>query len=161
MSGRLGGRSDRRDGKSRRSSRTRAYRPVSVRQTRRAGQLVAVTGTACAVVAAAAVGWAGLAAGLFGTLAVLAFFSAGLAPLRLAGLWGERPGPGFAVLLTAFSVRLVALVVVLRVLVGAGAVDSGALGLTVVVCALAWVVGQAVVGLRAHDPLDVPARPRP
>ena len=59
------------------------------------------------------------------------------------------------ILLLNYAFRLVALLVVLAARTAPPGCTAAALGLTVVACALTWVVAQAFVSLRHHDPLDV------
>ena len=128
--------------------------PVSRRQTRAATRAVALVGVIAGAVGLVAQGLPGLSSGLLGAVVALAFFQGGLAPLKLGGLWGEKAGPGVIFLLVNYVFRLVALLLVLVLALAAG-VHGRTLGLTIVACALAWVVAQAYVSLRYHDPLDV------
>ena len=130
-------------------------------QTRRAGQLVLVVGLACTAAGAVVVGASGAWAGLVATAAVLGFFVAGAAPVLRGRAFESNPGLGMAVVLVGYGARLV-LVALLAFLV-ALVVDlhSRTLGLTVMACAVAWVLGSAVVALRGHVPLDVPEHGTP
>lgn len=128
--------------------------PVSRRQTRTATALVLVAGLVAAVAGVLAEGPAGLASGLLGAVVVLAFFHGGLAPLRLVDTWGDKAGPGVLFVLLNYAFRLVAIFVVLAAGTSLG-VHGPTLGLTVIGCALVWVIAQVAVGMLFHDPLDL------
>ncbi|MCW2621602.1 MAG: hypothetical protein JWL64_1204 [Frankiales bacterium] len=126
------------------------------RQTRFATGAVLVVGGLVTVAATAVLGWSGLWSGLAAVVVVLAFFYAGLTPLKLTGVMGEKAAVGLMVLLLNYTFRLVAVLVVLVALGRSGRLDGDALGLTIIASALAWMLGQAWIGLRHHDPLDLP-----
>jgi len=101
-------------------------------------------GTVCAVVAGAQLGSRGVLSAVLATAVVACFFWSGLVPLLVAqGQQGKAFG--LVVLLLNYVLRLVLVLVVLRVAAGVGAVDAGAVGLSVVVCALVWSSAQAVL----------------
>jgi hypothetical protein len=102
----------------------------------------AVTAFAAAVAGARAA----LSAGL-GLLVVLVFFAAGALPLLVVRGQERRAALGTAVLLLTYTLRLALAVAVLRLAGRADVVLPRWTGLTVVGCALAWVVAQAVVSL--------------
>lgn len=106
-------------------------------------------GLVSALVAWAVAGVAGLAAGLVGTLLVLGFFASGAVPLFLAGQAGLRARAGVALLLLTYTLRLVLVLLVLAAALQTDLVDGPALGLTVIVCALAWSAVQMAAVLRA------------
>jgi hypothetical protein len=87
---------------------------------------------------------------------VLVFFTAGSLPLVIAGD-GGRSGFAFLVLAMTYVLRILLGVVVYVVATRSPSIDRQAVGLTVIVCALAWVNTQVVLGLsRRHQPtLDV------
>jgi hypothetical protein len=100
----------------------------------------------------AAVGAHGPLSALLGLVLVLVFFSAGTVPFAIAGDGtGGRSGLAFMVL---------GMTVVLRVLIGiaayqvasrSDAVDTTAVGLTIIGCALVWTNTQLVVGLQRRN----------
>lgn len=129
---------------------------VVARQTRTASVVTAGVGAVCTLVAAVAEGTDGLWAGLLGTGVVLAFFVAGLAPVLRPVLFENGGRAGMAVVLVGYGVRFVAVAVVATVIVDHADLHRKSLGLTVMACSLAWVLGAAVVAVRGHVPLDVP-----
>ncbi len=129
-------------------------RPVSRRQTRTATALVLLGGLIAAVAGGVVEGPAGLVSGVLGAVVVLAFFYGGLAPLKLADMWGDKVGPGVLFVLLNYSFRLVAIFVVLAAGTSLG-VHGPTLGLTVIACSLLWVIAQVTVGMLFHDPLDL------
>ena len=95
-------------------------------------------GLVSALVAWAVAGVAGLVAGMVGTLLVLGFFASGAVPLFLAGQTGLRARAGVTLLLLTYTLRLVLVLLVLALAAESDAVDAPSLGVTVIVCALAW-----------------------
>jgi hypothetical protein len=117
--------------------------PYERRTSPRADRLAAplatlLAGGCCALVAGLQLGGVGVLSAALGTALVAAFFWSGLLPLLLAHAAGDRAGAALLVLLVNYALRLVLLLVVLTVAARSGAVDDGAVGLTVVVCALVW-----------------------
>jgi hypothetical protein len=125
-------------------------------QTRTAALAVVATGVLCAVVATVVEGGDGLWSAVLGTVAVLGFFVAGLTPLLRSGLFEGSGGAGMVVVLVGYVVRLVALVVLVTLVTALADLHRGSLGLTIIACSAAWVLGAAVAGLRGHVPLDIP-----
>ena len=119
-------------------------------------QLTPVRGTvaaglACSLVAWAASGSAGLVAGMVATLLVIGFFASGSVPLFLAGQVALTGGSGVALLLITYTLRLVLVLAALAVAAQTDVVDRSSLGLTVIVCTLAWSALQMVAVLRARE----------
>lgn len=128
-----------------------------LRRRNRACALVTLAvGTLCVLVAWIAVGSNGPGSALLGVVMVLVFFSAGSLPLAIAGD-GSRSGFAFLVLAMTYVLRILLGVVVYVIATRSPSIDRQAVGLTVIVCALAWVNTQVVMGLsRRHQPtLDV------
>lgn len=109
---------------------------------------VAVAALVCSVVGALAVGLPGLAAGPVAVVVVLAFFSSGAVPLHVHEVLQRGSGVGLGLLMLNYSVRVLAALVLLAVAVGSG-VDRGALGVSVVVCALVRVNVHVALQWRA------------
>jgi hypothetical protein len=124
-------------------------------QTRAALWATAATGTASTLVFTVGLGWTGLWSGLAATAIVVGFFLAGLTPIRLSGAMGEKAGIGLVLLLTTYAFRLAVAVLLLNRLGSSGHLSGDAVGFTIVFGAVAWTLGQAWVGLRRHDPLDI------
>lgn len=129
---------------------------VVLRQTRTAVVVTAAVGALCTLVAGLAQGADGLWSGVLGTVAVLGFFVAGLTPILRSRMFERGGGAGMAVVLVGYVVRLVLVIVVVSLVVALADLHRQSLGLTVIACSAAWVVGTAVVALRGHVPLDVP-----
>lgn len=106
-------------------------------------------GTVLAVVATAADGGTGALSVWLGVAVVAGFFASGALPLLVVRGQEGRAGLGTAVLLLTYTLRLAVAVAVLRVAGRSDAVEPRWTGLSVVLCALAWVAVQAVVSLRA------------
>ena len=126
----------------------RDRRPAPVRR-RPVGQVAAAVtvavGVLCGLVGGVAVGWPGLLAGLLAAVVVVVFLgSSGVPMLLLRGFEGNA-GLGLVVLLVNYVFRLVAALLLLALAVGAGLADRAAVGLTVVVCTLAWTTTHVVV----------------
>ena len=84
---------------------------------------------------------------LLGSVLTVLFFWIGAVPLLLVGGNLSLAGVGFVLLAMTYTLRLVALVAVLSVATRSDAVDIRWLALTVIACALVWVVSQvALVG---------------
>jgi hypothetical protein len=90
---------------------------------------------------------------LLAPVIVLAFFWIGALPLLLVGGNLSLAGVGFGLLLMTYLLRLVGLVVVLRVAARSDSVDIRWLALTVIACALVWVVTQAALAGRSRATL--------
>ena len=88
-----------------------------------------------------------LGAGI-GTLVVVAFFASGTVPVFLAGEAGLRAGAGVALLLLTYVLRWLLVLGALVMAATSDLVDVAMLGVTVIVCALAWSALQlsAVLG---------------
>ena len=108
-------------------------------------------GLVCSLVAWTAAGSAGLVAGLLATLLVIGFFASGAVPLFLAGQVALTGGSGVALLLITYTLRLVLVLAVLAVAAQTDVVDRPSLGVTVIVCTLAWSALQMVTVLRARE----------
>ena len=106
-----------------------------------------VAGAVCAVVGGVQLGGRGVASAALAVVVVVAFFWSGLVPLLLSR--GQQAGLSLVVLLLNYVLRLVFVLALLRVAARLGAVDARAVGISVVVCALAWTGGQAVALARA------------
>ena len=120
----------------------------------RATALTMVAGLGCAAVAAAVVGADGVLAALVGVGLVLGFLLVGQLPV--AQVASGRRALGAALLVSLYSTRVLLLVLAWRVLSRSDALDRGSLGLTVVVCALAWTAGTVWSALRWQPVLIVP-----
>ena len=109
--------------------------------------LAALAAGALAVVAAAVVaGGPGAAGASIGLALVVGFLLLGQVPV--AQVARGRRGLGAALLLLLYTARVVLLLLALRVLSDADDVHRGAVGLTVIVCALAWTAGTVWSALR-------------
>lgn len=103
----------------------------------------------------------GLAAGRQGAVAgallaavlVALFFWAGALPLLLVGGDLSMAGIGFLMLMMTYVLRLVGLAVALAVASRSDAVDERWLALTLIVCALVWVITQAALSGRSRATL--------
>ncbi len=108
--------------------------------TAAAGVVSAVAGPAAGVEGA----WP---AALLAAALVVVFFWAGALPLLLVGGDLSLAGVGFLMLMMTYVLRLVGLALVLALASRSDAVDARWLALTVIACALVWVVTQvALVG---------------
>ena len=126
------------------------------RRNRTCALVTLAVGALCVLVAWAAVGSHGPGSALLGLVMVLVFFSAGTLPLLVVGD-ATQSGFAFLVLAMTYILRILLGVVVYVVAIRSPAIDRQVVGLTVIVCALAWVNTQVVLGLsRGHQPtLDV------
>jgi len=106
-------------------------------------------GVLCAAVAAGTVGGRGVPSALLATVVVAAFFWSGLVPLLVARVAPESAGLAMIILLTNYGLRLVLALVVLVAATRAGLVDAGAVGLTLIVCALTWTATQVALLTRS------------
>jgi hypothetical protein len=104
-------------------------------------------GAVCAVVGGVQLGGKGVVSAVLAVLVVTAFFWSGLVPLLLAR--GQAAGFSLVVLLLNYALRLVLVLALLRVAARLGAVDARTVGVSVVVCALAWTGAQGVALARA------------
>ena len=111
--------------------------------------VTALTGGICAAVAAGTLGGRGVLSALLATAVVALFFWSGLLPLLVARAAPEQAGLAMIVLLTNYGLRLVMALVVLAAATRAGVVDAGAVGLTLIVCSLAWTTTQAALLTRS------------
>lgn len=129
---------------------------ILVRRNRACALVTLAVGALCVLVSWFAVGGHGPGSALLGVVMVLVFFSAGSLPLAIAGD-GSKSGFAFLVLAMTYVLRILLGVVVYVVATRSPSIDRQAVGLTVIVCALAWVNTQVVLGLsRRHQPtLDV------
>lgn len=112
----------------------------------RAVVLTLLAGLLAMAVATATVGGEGLLGASVGLGLVLGFLLVGQLPV--AQVARGRRALGAALLVSLYSTRVVLLLVAFRVLSGAGQVDREALGLTVVICALAWTAGTVWAAVR-------------
>lgn len=114
-----------------------------------------VTGAACCVVAAGTAGVRGVAAALLATAVVLAFFGSGIVPLLLVRGSQAQSWSGLAlgVLLLTYTLRLAAVLLVLRLVSRAGAISAREFGLTVIGCALAWTATHVGLAVRRTERL--------
>ena len=103
-------------------------------------------GALAVVVAAAVAAGPGAAGASIGLALVVGFLLLGQVPV--AQVARGRRGVGAALLLLLYTARVVLLLVALRVLSDADAVHRGAVGLTVIACALAWTAGAVWSALR-------------
>jgi ATP synthase protein I len=124
----------------------------------RAVVMTLVAGLLCMAVAAGTAGADGLLGAVVGVGLVLAFLLVGQLPVAQAAR--GRRALGGALLLFLYTSRVVLLLVAFRVLSVAGAVDRDALGLTVVLCALAWTAGTVWSAVRWR-PMVVEPEPAP
>ena len=84
---------------------------------------------------------------LLGSVVTVLFFWIGAVPLLLVGGNLSLAGVGFVLLAMTYTLRLIALVAALTVATRSDAVDIRWLALTIIACALVWVVAQvALVG---------------
>ena len=103
-------------------------------------------GVSAAVGASRGVDGAALSA-LLGSVVTVLFFWVGAVPLLLVGGNLSLAGVGFVLLAMTYTLRLIGLVALLSVASRSDAVDIRWLSLTVIVCALVWVMAQvALVG---------------
>jgi hypothetical protein len=118
--------------------------------------VTAVAGALCALVALLANGGDSGVSGVLGAALVLAFFGAGVIPFLVVGD-GTRSGMAFLILGMTYVLRILLGVVIYAFATAWDGLDRTATGLTVIVCALAWLNTQVVLGLsRKHRPtLDV------
>ena len=119
------------------------------RTARPAALATLATGLVAVLVAWAAVGAHGPLSALLGTAIVLAFFGLGALPLLLAGRGSN--GVAWIVLGLGYVLRILVGVVVYVLAVSSDAIDRGAVGLTVIACALVWLNTQLVTGLRRRN----------
>lgn len=88
----------------------------------------------------------GAAAGaLLAAVLVVLFFWIGALPLLLVGGQLSLAGVGFLMLMMTYALRLVGLAVVLALAARSDAVDVRWLALTLIACALVWVITQAAL----------------
>lgn len=110
--------------------------------------LTLLAGAVCAVVAVTLVGGRGALSAALAAVLVLGFFRSGRLPLVLAG--GPVGGLAVVVLLTNYVLRLALALLLLVAAVEAGWVDRRALGISVIVCGLAYVNGAVLRLVRAR-----------
>lgn len=103
-------------------------------------------GALAVVVAAAVAGGPGATGASIGLTLVVGFLLLGQVPV--AQVARGRRGLGAALLLLLYTARVVLLLVALRVLSDADGVHRGAVGLTIIACALAWTAGVVWSALR-------------
>lgn len=124
----------------------------------RAMVLTLLAGLVSAAVAAVAVGLDGALAALVGVGLVLGFLLVGQLPV--AQVARGRRALGAALLVSLYSTRLLLLLLTWRVLSASDTVDRRTLGLTVVVCALAWTAGTVWSAMR-WQPVLIEPEPSP
>jgi hypothetical protein len=126
----------------------------------RAVVLAVLAGAVSVVVAAAVAGADGLRAALVAVGLVLGFLLVGQVPVAQVARGRRRLGA--ALLVVLFVLRVVALLVAFAAFYVADDVDREVLGLTVMVCALAWTAGTVWSAVRWRpmvvDPEDTPPR---
>jgi hypothetical protein len=122
--------------------------PLSRQATPLRGTLA--VGLGCALVAWAVAGAEGLSGAVVGTVVVVAFFASGTVPVFLAGEAGLRAGAGVALLLLTYVLRWLLVLGALALAATSDLVDIAMLGVTVIVCALAWSALQLSAVLRAN-----------
>jgi len=98
------------------------------------------------VVAAVVAGAPGAAGAAIGLALVVGFLLLGQVPVSQVAR--GRRGLGAALLLLLYTARVMLLLVALRVLSDADGVHRGAVGLTVIACALAWTAGTVWSAMR-------------
>ena len=127
-----------------------------LRRNRTSALVTLGVGVLCVLVSWVAVGSDGPGSALLGVTMVLVFFLAGAVPLLVVGD-GRQSGFAYLVLAMTYVLRILLGVVVYVVATRSPSIDRQVVGLTVIVCALAWVNTQVVLGLsRRHQPtLDV------
>ena len=86
-----------------------------------------------------------LLAGLIAGVLVVLFFWTGALPLLLVGGDLSMAGIGFLMLMMTYALRLVGLAVALALASRSDAVDVRWLALTLIGCALVWVITQAAL----------------
>ena len=118
--------------------------------------MTALAGLACALVAPVLVGRPGVAAAAAGCMLVLAFLLVGQVPVHQAGRGRRRTGAALLVLLYALRVLLCLAALSLVTTAGRPGLDRRVLGVTVVVCALAWTAGTVWAALRWRPLVVVP-----
>ena len=84
-----------------------------------------------------------VAGALIAAVLVILFFWTGALPLLLVGGDLSMAGIGFVILMMTYALRLVGLAVALALAARSDAVDERWLALTLIVCALVWVITQA------------------
>jgi hypothetical protein len=92
-------------------------------------------------------------AGLLGGVLVVLFFWIGALPLLLVGGQLSLAGVGFLMLMMTYALRLVGLALVLAAASRSDAVDVRWLALTIIACALVWVITQAALVGRSRATL--------
>ncbi len=110
--------------------------------------LTLLAGAVCAAVAVPLVGARGAPSAALAAVLVIGFFRSGRLPLALAG--GPVGGLAVVVLLTNYVLRLALALLVLAAAVTVGWVDRRALGISVIVCSLAFVNGAVLQLVRAR-----------
>lgn len=121
--------------------------PARPPRQRLAPAVTVAAGAVCAVVAGVQLGGRGVLSAVLALVVVAAFFWSGLVPLLFSR--GQQAGLSLVVLLVNYVLRLVLVLAVLRVAARVDAVDTAAVGISVIVCALAWTGAQAVALARA------------
>lgn len=118
--------------------------------------VTSAAGTVCVLVALLTDGGDSAVSALLGLAMVLAFFGAGVVPFLVVGD-GTRAALAFLVLGMTYVLRILLGVVVYALATSWAPLDRTATGVTVIVCALAWLNTQVALGLsRRHRPtLDV------
>jgi len=102
-------------------------------------------GAVCAAAGAVHVGTDGLAAAALAAGLVVAFFATGSVPVHLADAFRLRAGTGVVLLVLTYVLRWLLVVAVLALVATGDLVHDRTLGLTVIVCGLAWLSLQAAV----------------
>ncbi|PSL06705.1 hypothetical protein CLV30_10291 [Haloactinopolyspora alba] len=109
-------------------------------------------GVVCAVLAWVTAGTAGLVGAAGATLLVVGFFWSGMIPLFVVRELRTGAGTGMAVLLLTYTLRLAVVLMALQVSSGLDALDERSLGVTIVACALTWILVHVVTSVRGHQP---------
>jgi hypothetical protein len=122
------------------SRRGSPHRPARRRSSaqRIAAAASAIAGLGCLLTGWLVHGRPGLLAGLVALVLVVGFFVTGSIPLLLADGTGARSGAALMLLLLTYTLRLAVVLFALALIAGGRAVDSGWLGVSIIICALVW-----------------------
>jgi ATP synthase protein I len=127
---------------------------------RRAGALTAAVAAVMIAVSAALAGIKGLFGALIGVAIVTVFF--GLSVLVVGRAARVSPQAMMVAAMITYLVKIVALAIVVSMLHGMTAFSDRALGVTAIVCILAWCAAQAVTAIKVKmlyvEPEQQPAQ---
>lgn len=113
-----------------------------------------LAGVVCSLVAWFSGGTDGLVSAAMGTVLVVTFFWSGMIPLFVVRRDETRAGAGMGILLLTYTLRLALVLLALRFAERLGAVDTWWVGVTIVACALTWIVvhvATSVIGDRRRS----------